>query len=279
MNIVITGVSSGFGKSICSHLLAHGHRVFGSVRNLADIEKAESRYSNSRFTALLLDVRDTASIQKAAAQVEQHLGDEPLHALINNAGIALGAPLELVPIDEFSDVFDTNVTGVLRVSQQFLPLLKRSASRSQTAKIINIGSIAGKLAFPFIGVYASSKHALEGLSTAMRRELAPSGVKVILVGPGSYATPIWSKPGAKRMMSIVRDSDYEQSAKKMEQLVKEIVENAPPPDIIAPKILAILVNKRPKSRYAIVPHSFSEWHLPRLLPTWLMDYLIARQLK
>jgi len=132
---------------------------------------------------LILDVTDAGQIREAAAGIEE------LHGLVNNAGIAIAAPLEFLPPDELRRQLEVNVIGQLAVTQAFLPALRRARGR-----IVNIGSIAGRSALPFLGAYAASKFALEAITDSLRVELAPFGIEVSVVEPGTIATPIWSKP-------------------------------------------------------------------------------------
>jgi NAD(P)-dependent dehydrogenase (short-subunit alcohol dehydrogenase family) len=181
---VVTGASSGIGETSAQHLASLGFNVFAGVRNDADAE----RVAGGRIEPLKIDVTDQASVDAAAAQVAEATGKVGLAALVNNAGIAVAGPLEYIDIDDFQRQMDVNVTGVLRATQAFLPLIRLARGR-----IVNISSIGGRVAIPLVGPYAASKFAVEGMSDSLRRELRPWGIHVALIEPGAVATPIWEK--------------------------------------------------------------------------------------
>src|SRR5438093_1841345 len=182
--VVVTGASTGIGAAIARDLSGRGFRVFGTVRRAED----EAALERAGVTAVRMDVTDPTSIARAREQVERALAGAPLEGLVNNAGIPAAGPLELFPLDELRRVLEVNLVGVLAVTQAFLPLLKASRGR-----IVNMSSIAGLGALPFMGPYAASKFALEAMSDSLRRELLPFGVRVIVIEPGSFKTAIWSK--------------------------------------------------------------------------------------
>jgi NAD(P)-dependent dehydrogenase (short-subunit alcohol dehydrogenase family) len=188
-SVVVTGASSGLGRAVAIHLSELGYRVFAGVRT--ESSRAElSRISRSagELIPVMLDVTDAASIAQAGELVERRCADTGLWAVVNNAGIAISAPLECVPMDVVRTQLETNVVGALAVSQRFLPLLRASRGR-----IVNISSGVGNVAPPYLGAYAASQFAKEGLSDALRRELRPLGVSVSVIQPGAVGTPIWHK--------------------------------------------------------------------------------------
>ncbi|MFL5841015.1 MAG: SDR family NAD(P)-dependent oxidoreductase [Thermoleophilaceae bacterium] len=160
--VVVTGASSGIGETSARHLASLGFNVFAGVRSDADAE----RVAGARIEPLRIDVTDQASVDAAAAQVGEAAGNVGLAALVNNAGIAVAGPLEFVDIANFQRQMDVNVTGVLRATQAFLPLIRQARGR-----IVNISSIGGRVAIPLVGPYAASKFAVEGMSDSLRREL------------------------------------------------------------------------------------------------------------
>src|SRR3989449_111454 len=171
-----------------------------------------------------MDVTDTASIMRARGEVERALGATPLIPLVNNAGIPAAGPLELFPLDELRRVLDVNLIGVVAVTQAFLPLLKASRGR-----IVNISSVAGRGALPFLGPYAASKSGLEAISDSLRRELLPFGVRVIVIEPGSFKTAIWSKVEAMDLRRYA-GTPYESVLDRFRRAVLRGAERAPPPD-------------------------------------------------
>jgi NAD(P)-dependent dehydrogenase (short-subunit alcohol dehydrogenase family) len=181
--VLVTGASSGIGEATALHLRSRGWRVLAGVRREEDAE----RLGAAGLEPLTLDVTDAAQIAAAADAV----GDDPLHGLVNNAGIALAIPLEYVPLDQLRRQLEINVIGQVAMTQAVLPALRRAPGR-----IVNMSSIAGRSALPFLGPYAASKHALEALSDALRLELRPWGIDVIVIEPGTIATPIWTRSAA-----------------------------------------------------------------------------------
>src|SRR3972149_6942761 len=185
--VVVTGASTGIGRACVQRLDTMGFRVFGGVRREVDGESLKSETSD-RVTPILIDVTDSVSIASAAEVVAAAVGEAGLAGLVNNAGIPVPGPLEFLPLEDIRRQLEVNVIDQIAVTQAFLPLLRKGRGR-----IVNVGSIAGKFATPFLGPYTASKHAMEGLSDALRQELRPWGIHVALVEPGSIATPIWQK--------------------------------------------------------------------------------------
>src|SRR3989442_13133999 len=180
------GACAGLGPASGRPLAGRrgGFRVFGTVRRAED----EAALERAGVTAVRMDVTDSASIARAREQVERVLAGAPLAGLVNNAGIPAAGPLELFPLDELRRVLEVNLVGAVAVTQAFLPLPKASRGR-----LVNMSSVAGRGALPFLGPYAASKFGLEAISDSLRRELLPFGVKVIVIEPGTFKTAIWSK--------------------------------------------------------------------------------------
>jgi NAD(P)-dependent dehydrogenase (short-subunit alcohol dehydrogenase family) len=185
--VVITGASTGIGRACALHLDSLGFDVFAGVRKPEDGERLAAEGSE-RLRPLQLDVTDAAQVEAAAREVGEAVGDRGLAGLVNNAGIAVSAPLEFIPIDELRHQLEVNVIGQVAVTQALLGLLRRGKGR-----VVNIGSIGGRVALPFVGPYAASKIALEALTDSLRRELRRTGVEVSIVRPGGIATPIWDR--------------------------------------------------------------------------------------
>ena len=187
-HVLVTGVSTGIGYAAAQAFVLKGYHVYGSVRRQVDAEKTQ-RALGPQFSPLLFDVTDHLAIAEAAKKVEAEIGKEGLACLINNAGISTSGPLMLQPLDDIRRQFEVNVIGLFAVIQAFLPLLgaQRNASHPP-GRIINISSVSGKIAAPFVGAYVGSKHAVEGMSHSLRRELQLYGIDVILVGPGPVKT-------------------------------------------------------------------------------------------
>ena len=180
--VLTTGASKGIGFDAARLLAQKGYRSLGTVRRDADA----THLREAGVEPVLMDVTNAASIARAAGEVERLLDGMPLRALVNNAGVPAAGPIELADLDEARALFEVNFFGALATTQAFLPFLRESKGR-----VINMSSVSGRFAFPFAGIYAASKYALEAASDALRRELATAGIKVILIEPGSVQTPIW----------------------------------------------------------------------------------------
>src|SRR3990167_5251172 len=192
-SVVVTVVSTGIGWGATKVLAANGFHVFGSVRKTADGERLKAEFGDA-FTPLLFDVTDEAAVRAGARQVQAALGGATLAGLVNNAGIAVAGPLLHLPVEDFRRQMEVNVTAMVTVTQAFAPLLgAENPPRKDPGRIVNISSVGGRTATPFMAPYCASKFAVEGLSESLRRELLPYGVDVIIVAPGAVATPIWSK--------------------------------------------------------------------------------------
>lgn len=192
-SVVVTGVSTGIGLATAKSLLAAGFRVFGSVRRDDDARRLTGELG-SGFSPLLFDVTDERAVKTAAARVRSALAGQTLAGLVNNAGIAVAGPLVYLPIADFRKQLEVNLTGVMVTTQAFAPLLGVDRSlKGKPGRIVNISSVSGRRASPFLGPYAASKFGLEGLSEALRQEMLVFGIDVIVVAPGMVATPIWDK--------------------------------------------------------------------------------------
>ena len=270
-NVLITGTSSGLGRSTALMLAADGWQVFAGVRKEADGESLK-KDAEGDLVPLLLDVAKQDSVDAAAARLTEATGGK-LHGLINNAGIYLGGPLELMKNDEIARSFAVNVTGLLSVTRACLPLLRAAEGR-----IINIGSISGLVAMPGVSVYAGSKHAVEAITDSLRIELQPFGVKVIVIEPGGIQTPIWEK-GAQRDAERPEDPHTENLLEIYAPLVKLLEKlNAKPgglpPEDVARVVIDALETSRPKNRYLVGKDAKSIALLGRL-PDLVRDKLIS----
>jgi NAD(P)-dependent dehydrogenase (short-subunit alcohol dehydrogenase family) len=275
--VVITGVSSGIGYDGARYLVERGWHVFGSVRKTADGERVQSELGK-RFRPLLFDVTDGGAIGTAVEQVAEQVGDKGLWGLVNNAGIAVAGPLMHLPIEEFRQQLEVNVVGQLRVTQAFLPLLgARKDATHPPGRIVNISSVSGRIVYPFLGPYAASKHALEALSDALRRELMIYGVDVIVIEPGSIKTPIWDKAGEMDFAPFVGTA-YETILGQMQKTFVRQGQTGIEVEKVSELIWEALVKERPKSRYVLPRKWLSGWIIPRWLPDRWFDNIVARRL-
>ncbi|WP_461064809.1 SDR family NAD(P)-dependent oxidoreductase [Spirosoma horti] len=272
-NILITGVSTGIGYGAAKHFIQRGYTVYGSVRTPSDADRLQHEFGES-FTPLLFDVTDREAVTTAARILAEQLADNGLGGLINNAGIAIGGPLQDQPIDTIRAHFDVNVLGLIQVTQAFLPLLgARDNHPVQPGRIQNISSVNGQVAIPFMGAYVGSKHAVEGLSHSLRRELVLFGIKVIIVGPGAVKTPIWGK-GTD--MSPYAHTPYFPAINRFLKQVEKSENKGFSVDYLGKHIVDIHETPRPAIRYALVPGKLTGWVLPRLLPARALDWILGR---
>jgi len=275
-SVVITGASTGIGWSGAKILIEHGFRVYGSVRKQEDAERLSKEFG-ANFTPLLFDVTDEKTVQIAAKQVREELNGETLFGLVNNAGVASPAPLIYQPIEEFRKQLEINVTGQLIVTQAFAPLLGADRSlKGLPGRIINVGSVSGRNGSPFLGAYAASKHALEGMSESLRREMMMYGIDVIVVAPGPIATPIWDK--AEQLdLSQYKHTELFEAGMKVRQFAIHNGKNGLPVDSVGKVIFQALTASHPPVRYTITPNPFSTWAMS-MLPKRFVDYVIAKNL-
>lgn len=275
--VVITGASSGIGEASAIYLDNLGYQVFAGVRREVDGEKLKSKTS-ARLTPFLLDVTDEASIKAAANTISATLNDVGLAGLVNNAGIAVAGPLEFLPIDELRKQLEVNVIGQIAVTQAFLPLLRKAQGR-----VINISSDNGKVVVPFLGPYCASKFALEALTDALRIELQPWGIEVVIIEPGTVTTPIWNKsitladdilkkmpPQAQELYSLAVDATRN-TAKKLSQ-------NGFPASEVGKTVAKALSAKKPKTRYVVGWDAKMSIWLSKILSDRLLDKLIIQYL-
>ncbi|KXZ53728.1 hypothetical protein GPECTOR_6g645 [Gonium pectorale] len=265
--------------------MERGWRVFAGVRRPEDGSSLVAEAPS--VEPLLLDVSSEASVGAAAAEVAGRLGGRPLAGLVNNAGKGVFMPLEVMPVEVFQDVMDVNVTGVLRLTQAAMPLLKRSSQHPDqpAGRIVNIGSYAGSIAIPTFGVYAASKFALEALSDVMRYELGPKwGIKTVLIKAGGVKTPIWDKSLANSGSQIqALDQAAVEPYRGMIEEIADVSRRAEEGGITAEEVAATieeaLTSPNPRSRYLIGNGAERDMTARRLLPDWLWDRLLLGQLQ
>jgi NAD(P)-dependent dehydrogenase (short-subunit alcohol dehydrogenase family) len=276
-SVVVTGVSTGIGWGTAKILIQKGFRVFGSVRKTQDAERLQTEFGEN-FIPLIFDVTDEPAVQAAARQVREQLHGEILFGLVNNAGIAVPAPLIHQATDDFRHQLEVNLVSVLIVTKAFVPLLGSDRSlRGKPGRIINISSVGGKFGGPFLGAYAASKHGLEGFSESLRRELMLYGIDVIIVGPGSVATPIWDK-AEQADVTLYANTDYVESARRMQKYMIEDGRKGYPPEKVGEVVWHALTTAKPRVRYSVVPGSSMRRVIQMLLPKRVVDNVIAKNL-
>lgn len=257
--ILITGASRGFGAAAARLLSQRGHRVYGTSREPASAN-AEG------FTLLPLDVREDDSVQRCVKTVLNQAGR--LDTLINNAGVALGGALEEATAEEARQLFETNFFGIIRMTNAVLPAMR--AARS--GQIINISSLAGLVGVPYLGLYAASKHALEGYSASLRYELHRYGISVSLIEAGNYRTSIRFTFPAQRI------PDYDGIREQATAVHDADVRDGHPPDPVARLIVRVVESRHPRLRY--VATEGIESGVPfmrRFFPDALQEWILRRR--
>jgi len=276
-SVVITGASTGIGETTAKYLAAQGFKVYGSVRKPEDAARLKQAIGEN-FEPLIFDVTDEAAIKVAAAKVRADLNGETLAGLVNNAGIAVPGPFLETSLDRWRKQFETNVIGLVAATQAFAPLLGTDLSqKGEPGRIVMISSVAGKRGNPFAGPYSASKHAVEGLSEALRREMILFGIDVIVIGPGPIKTPIWDK-GAAPDFSKMAGSPYGKPIEAAYHFMQNLGKNGLPPEDVAKLIHHALTGSNVKTRYTITPGKFSRWFF-NLLPARMSDRMVAKRLK
>lgn len=275
-SVVVTGASTGIGWATAKVLLARGFRVFGSVRKQADADRLKAEFG-ANFTPLMFDVTDEAAVLAAARQVREALGGETLAGLVNNAGVAVAGPVLELSADEFRRQMDINVIGPVIATQAFGPLLGSDPSlKGPKGRIVMISSVAGKNGNPFSAPYSASKHAVEGLSESMRRELMLFGIDVIIVAPGAVKTPIWSK--AEQMdLSVYKNSPYFPALNKIMAFMMKLGETGLPAERIGEVVAEALTTAKPRVRYQVTPDPVRHM-MQATLPKRAVDRIVAKRL-
>lgn len=276
-SVVVTGVSTGIGWGATKVLVANGFHVFGSVRKPADGERLKAEFGDD-FTPLLFDVTDEAAVRAGARQVEAALGGRTLAGLVNNAGIAVAGPLLHLSIEAWRQQLEVNLTGVVIATQAFAPLLgAESPARKDPGRIVNISSVGGKTANPFLAPYNTSKFGLEGMSEALRRELLPYGVDVIIVAPGAVATPIWGK-AEEQDITAYANTVYAAPLERLQAHMLGLGAKGLPPERIGEAIHLALTTPRPKVRYTVSPDPFQVFMSERVLSKRGLDAIVGKRL-
>lgn len=275
-SVVVTGASTGIGWAIAKFLIGRGYRVFGSIRKQVDADRLRSEFGQN-FTPLLFDVTDEAAVLAGAREVREALGDETLAGLVNNAGVAVAGPVLELAADDFRRQMDINVIGPVIATQAFGPMLGADQSlKGPKGRIVMISSVAGKDGNPLSAPYCTSKHAIEGLSESLRRELMLFGIDVIIVAPGAVKTPIWSK-AEQFDISVYQNSPYLPALNKAMAFMMKLGETGLPAERIAEIVFEALTAAKPKVRYQITPDWLRHF-MTAALPKRTVDRIIAKRL-
>lgn len=267
--VLITGASSGIGEAAAVHLAQKGFRVYAGARRL-DKLKALEGLGEGRITALALDVADQTSIDAAMARIAAD--GRTLYGLVNNAGISAVGPLEEVPLDDWRREYETNVFGLVAMTKAALPQMREA----RAGRIVNIGSMTGRIASPFMAAYSSSKHAVEGLSDSLRRELAASGVKVSLIRPGFINTPFGEHEQRDFAIYAEEGRSYARAVAAFRAWHAKGHPDGASPHEVAIVIERALTADRPHARYTVPARYIGALVMRNLLPSALFDRAFLR---
>lgn len=284
--VLITGASTGIGRACAMELARRGFDVFAGVRRQEDGSAVEADAGkladpHGRVTAVRVDVTDACSITSAMSAIAQATGDDGLCGVVNNAGISVMGPIEFVPLDDWRRQFEINFFGAIAVAQAALPLLRKHVARygKWTARLVNMSSIAGRIAQPIIGPYTASKHAMESLSDSLRLELRPQGIHVCSINPGAIDTPIWHKAQAT-VVTMTPDHPsralYGELIDGVAAAAERAHAGAIPPSAVAHSVAACMTCAKPKTRYFVGKDAKSGALARRLIPDRMFDSILER---
>jgi hypothetical protein len=269
-HIFITGCSTGIGFATVKSLVNAGYSVHATVRSEKD--KHDLLSLSPTVNVYLMDVTEPESVNDAITELAAKLAGQPLYGLINNAGIAVAGPMEMIPMDDFQFQFEVNVFGTLRVTQAIIPLLDENNSY-----VISISSKAALISLPFTGAYSASKKALEGYTDTMRREMIQTGIKFVLIEPGAVKTPIWDK-AEEIDLDPYEGTRYEPIMERVKHAAVSGGKNGAEVEKLAELITSILSKKNPKTRYIFSKSPLIEIRIPKWMSDKRLDKLVKKKL-
>jgi NAD(P)-dependent dehydrogenase (short-subunit alcohol dehydrogenase family) len=273
--VLITGASTGIGEACALHLDRLGHTVFAGVRREEDGERLAGQAS-ARLQPVQLDVTDVDQIKAALDTVADAVGTAGLAGLVNNAGTAMGGPVEMLPLAEWREQLEVNVIGQVAVTQAALPLVRTARGR-----VAFIGSVSGRISTPMMAPYCASKHAIEAIGESLREELRPWGMRVAVIEPGAIATPIWGKgrETADRLETALGpDAErlYGNGMSRVRGMIDHQERVGIPPSKVAEAVEHALFAKRPKHRYLVGTDARVGALLDRFLPDRALAVTLRR---
>jgi NAD(P)-dependent dehydrogenase (short-subunit alcohol dehydrogenase family) len=271
---LVTGSSSGFGLLTSVTLARRGWHVLATMRDLTRRDKLEKAARDAgvleRIEFHALDVTNSGQIAALADQIGKR--NEPLHALINNAGFAVPGFAEDVTDAELREQFDTNFFGSVAVTRAILPQMRRQAF----GHVIMLSSISGRVGFPGVGSYAASKFALEGWTETLRYEMLPLGIHAVLVEPGSFATDIWTR-NAKVTAGLENPTPANAArVSRWRSQIEKSAKDRANPQVVADVIARIAENPHPKLRYAVGKDANMALRMRRILPAGIFERMIVK---
>ncbi|MGG4479972.1 SDR family NAD(P)-dependent oxidoreductase [Paenibacillus sp. CC-CFT742] len=273
--VVVTGTSSGIGRATAEQLAAEGFHVLAGVRRQEDADKIKQ----NNIEPVILDITAIDTLRALAERVEQDPLGRPLRAVVNNAGIAVNAPLEMVPLDEFRRQIEVSVIGQVAVIQALTPALLKSGGR-----VVNIGSVGGKISMPGFGIYSAAKYAMEAINDSLRREMSSFGLKVIMITPGGVSTSLSEKgvTTADRLSKLMTPDQHRRHDRLFDAVKAQAESWATsgiPPKKVAEVVSRAIHASNPRTRYTAGRDSALLTRLVRILPDKLLDRMLRSQMK
>ncbi len=273
--VVVTGASTGIGRAAAKRLAADGFHVLAGVRRQQDAE----RLATGNIEPLILDITDEVHVSALARRVADDRGGRRLRAVVNNAGIAVNAPVETLNLEEWRRQFDVSLFGQIAVTQAVLPALLGSGGR-----VINIGSVAGRVAMPGFGPYAAAKFAMEAVSDALRREVAEFGVEVVVITPGAVRTNMTESGIAtatrlSEAMTPDQHGRYDKLVNAFLEQVEAFARDGVEPERVAAVISRAVTGRKPRTRYTVGRDAAAMVPLTRIVPDRLLDRMLRRRMK
>ncbi|NEU27876.1 SDR family NAD(P)-dependent oxidoreductase [Paenibacillus polymyxa] len=273
--VVVTGTSSGIGRATAEKLAADGFHVLAGVRRQEDADKIKQK----NIEPVILDVTAIDTLRALAERVEQDPLGRPLRAVVNNAGIAVNAPLEMVPLDEFRRQIEVSVIGQVAVIQALTPALLNSGGR-----VVNIGSVGGKISMPGFGIYSAAKYAMEAINDSLRREMSSFGLKVIMITPGGVSTSLSEKgvTTADRLSKLMTPDQHRRHDRLFDAVKAQAeswARDGIPPKKVAEVVSRAIHESKPRTRYTAGRDSALLTRLVRILPDKLLDRMLRSQMK
>jgi len=262
--VLVTGASTGIGMACANHLVEKGYKVYGTSRNINKLNSP-----SFLFKPIELNIDESDSVKEAVKQILRN--EDKIDILVNNAGFGLMGAVEDTTIEEAKKAFETNFFGIFRLTNEVLPGMRKSKS----GKIINISSIGGKMGLPFRGIYCASKFALEGMSESLRMELAPFGIKVVILEPGDIKTDI--NNSRVTAAQALNGSPYHDKFNISRDIINEDIQKGNSPHLIAKTVEKIITSQTPKLLYR-VGYTHQKLAIPakKMLPPGLFEYIIKK---
>ena len=274
-NALITGTSTGIGEACVARLAERGWTVYAGVRRADDGDRLKTQHSGD-VRPVILDVSNRDDTARVVAEISGEVGDRGLQALVNNAGVGVGGPVEYVTEEDWRWVFDVNLFGVVALTQAAIPML-----RSGHGRIVHIGSIGGRISSPGLAPYSASKHAIEALAESQRHEFKRSGtpIRVALIEPGEVKTAIWDKADTSAdeitlALDDVGRKRYQWLLDQSRGFIDEGRQKGVPASKVADAVEHALTSDKPKARYLVGPDAKLSGHVITRLPDQLRDALV-----